>query len=74
MSDRPCNLWQWKQYQRKYGDRVTLERPGRFGDGTAQGFPDATPADVLLDGKVIASFLSLPDEAHCGAYGGECKC
>lgn len=63
MSDRPCNLVEWKRMQRKYEGRDLELRENEYGWST-----------VYLDGRMVVSYGALPTEAECSAYGGECKC
>lgn len=63
MSDRPCNLWEHRRRLRKYGDRLT--------QSASEGNRDVR---WFIDGKFAGEYMSLPDEAHCGAYGGSCEC
>lgn len=63
MSDRPCNLQEWRRMQRKYADHDVQLRADEHGWPT-----------VYVDGQMVVSFLKLPTEAECGVYGGTCEC
>ena len=63
MSDRPCNLVEWRRLKQRDGDRVTIDKP----EGSER-------VQWSRDGIYCGTYYLLPDEAGCAAFGGECVC
>jgi hypothetical protein len=71
MSDRPCNLEEFKRLQRREeakGNRVIARHELGFGMAALRVLPDGT------EERLGVWYMALPDEVHCAAYGGECQC
>lgn len=74
MSDRDCNLVEFKRLQHREwecGNRVEARtgwEPWPEGMTVWRIKPDGT------EERIGVSYMRLPDEAGCAVYGGQCEC